>query len=356
MEIPGFQESAFHTLREPPPKLQRKSFDRAAALQNAPDHIKPIFKNLFRQIDTLELTINYYELQNGKRQKPPRTLLLNKFTEEEQQALYDKAKLLDQYKYLKMRHLLVELRSEQYNYYDMYCDKVRPHGESISNVVHEETILIGENIQVAPLGLKYNTSLCNKIFGDAEPEDYTEKELHEISELLWRPRQKICLDFQQENHILSLYQIRDILIEEAERDPFNLYSAASLILGTLQFYEDAANLTTLQKDILEMKIQRVSNARIADYINKEYDKTYNDNYISTLYHKKIIASIAAAARSHREIMENIFYPENFKRCKDCGRLLLLNSNNFVRQKKTVDGFSPRCKRCEKIKRGMRKCN
>lgn len=356
MEIPGFQESAFRTLREPPPKLQRKSFDRAAALQNAPDHIKPIYEDLFRQIDTLELTINYYELQNGKRKKPPRAALLNKFTEEEQQVLYNKVELLDQYKYLKMRHLLVELRSEQYNYYDMYCDKVRPHGESISNIVNEETVLIGENIQVAPLGLKYKTPLCDKIFGDTEPEDYTKKELHEISELLWRPSNEICLDFQQDNHILSLYQIRENLVEEAERDPSNLYSAASLILRTLDFYEGAADLTPIQKDILEMKVQKFSNARIADYINKEYDKTYNDNYISTLYHKKIIANIAAAARAHREVMENIFYPENFKRCKDCGRLLLLNSNNFVRQKKTVDGFSPRCKKCEKIKRGKRKCS
>ena len=99
-----------------------------------------------------------------------------------------------------------------------------------------------------------------------------------------------------------------------------------------------------------MKLKFKQNSEIASYVNKTYNKSYNDNYISTIFHQKIISSIAEAAREHREIMENIFYPENFKKCKDCGKTLLMNTDNFVRQKKSNDGFSPRCKRCEKEKR------
>lgn len=53
-------------------------------------------------------------------------------------------------------------------------------------------------------------------------------------------------------------------------------------------------------------------------------------------------------------MENIFFPENFKTCKDCGRVFLRNELNFVRKSKSSDGFSPRCKECEKLLRERRK--
>lgn len=353
MEIPGFQESAFHPLQQTPPKIQRKTFSRSAALQSAPDHIKRVYEGLFRQIDTLELTINYYELETGKRTKPPRDILLNRFTEEERQTLQDKATSLNQYKYLKMRHLLVELRSEQYTYYDLYCGRVMSHGESINNVVVESIPTIGEDIQVAPLGLKYDNDFCARLFGETKLGNFSSAELKKISDILWAKESDITIDFRKDAHILALYQMREDLIEQADRDPSNLYGTAHLLLNTLQFYEDAARLTPLQKDILDMKLCKVSNTRIADYINLEYNKTYNDNYISTIFHKKVIGSIANAARQHREIMENIFYPENFKKCRDCGRVLLMNSDNFVRQKKSSDGFSPRCKQCEKIKRGKR---
>ena len=99
-----------------------------------------------------------------------------------------------------------------------------------------------------------------------------------------------------------------------------------------------------------MKLAHKLNSEIASFLNKKYDKHYNENYISTLFHQKLIPQIAQAAIEHRDIAENLFFPENFKKCRDCGRVLLLNADNFVRQKKSMDGFAPRCKKCEKLKR------
>lgn len=143
-------------------------------------------------------------------------------------------------------------------------------------------------------------------------------------------------------------------MNEQEIDPSNLYGAAAHIVKTLKYYEDKANLTDLQKDILEDKIIKRSNICIAESINKKYNKSYNDNYISTIFHQHILPQIAAAASNHLEIVQNLFYPENFKKCKDCGRVLLLSPDNFMRQKKSSDGFAPRCKVCEKIKRSKYK--
>ena len=52
-------------------------------------------------------------------------------------------------------------------------------------------------------------------------------------------------------------------------------------------------------------------------------------------------------------MENLCFPENFKQCKDCGEVLLMDEISFVKRSRSKDGFSPRCKRCEKIKRDAR---
>ena len=100
----------------------------------------------------------------------------------------------------------------------------------------------------------------------------------------------------------------------------------------------------------QMKIHGASNTKIASTLNQKYGTSYNDNYISTIYRKKIIPTIADSARLHRLIMENIFYPENFKKCKDCGRLFLRDPEFFVKQHKAPDGYAPRCKSCSKKKR------
>ena len=107
-------------------------------------------------------------------------------------------------------------------------------------------------------------------------------------------------------------------------------------------------------DILRQKISKQKNQDIALFINKKYHKTYNANYISTIFRQKIIAAINEAAALHYEIMINIFFPENFKKCKQCGRTLLLISNNFVRKTKSKDGFVSRCKQCDKKNRQEKK--
>lgn len=354
LELPGFSEASLRTLRAPASRIPRQVFSRERALKEAPDYLKPYYEDLFRQIDTIELMLNYYELFSGKRKLPPRAKLLDKFTDEEARALNEKALRLSQYKYLKLKHQLVELRSEQYTYRDTHSDRIMSHSGSIEPVLQEEKIWIGEDIQVWPLGLIGHGGLQKKIFGEVKPSDFSAEELKEISKILWQEKQPNAIDFTNETHILNLYTARADLRDAQEEDPSQIYGAAAAIVETLKYYEDQANLTPLQKDLLELKLQHKQNSDIANYINKTYKKSYNDNYISTIFHQKIIPQIAEAARTHREIMENIFYPENFKKCKDCGRVLLLNNKNFVKQKKSNDGFSPRCKACEKLKRSKYK--
>ena len=351
IETPGFAEVTLHSLREPQVRIPRVVFDRKAALESAPDHLKQVYEDLFNQIDTIELTLNYYELFCGKRKLPPRDKLLARFTEEEQIAINEKALRLSQYKYLKLKHLLVELRAQQYTYYDTFSNKVRSHMESMKPVFDDNRIRVDEDVHVYPVGLKNDTPLSQKIFSDPAPAMFNEEELRQITKLLWVvPQVDMTIDFTNCDHVYQLYCARADLLDAQVEDPFRIYGAAAAVVETLDYYERQAALSDLQNDILHMKLENKSNTQISSFINKTYGKSYNDNYISTIYHQKIIPQIAQAAQAHRQIMENIFYPENFKKCKDCGRVLLLCSENFVKSKKSNDGFSPRCKRCEKQKR------
>ena len=84
MEQPGFNEASLQTMGVAPIKTTREVFSREKTLAECPEYLKPIFTDLFRQIDELDLKINYYDLARGRRKNPPREQLLSQFSEEEQ--------------------------------------------------------------------------------------------------------------------------------------------------------------------------------------------------------------------------------------------------------------------------------
>ena len=126
------------------------------------------------------------------------------------------------------------------------------------------------------------------------------------------------------------------------------------LLKTLGFYEEIADLTDVQREILALKEKKEKNVDIAGYVNKKYGKSYTANYISTIFKQKIIGKINDAAALHQDTIENCFFPENFKRCTECGRILLLDKRNWVKKSRSKDGFQSRCKRCERENRKRKK--
>lgn len=152
MEQPTFNEATLHPLDNAAPiKVKREVFSRKEALSKCPEYLIKTFNELFAQIDEIDLMINYYELMHGRRKNPPRDLLLNKFTEEQQAVLQEKVTHWNQYKYLKMRHELVELRREQYTLRDSY-QQTRPSQE-VAIYQQQEIPQLEADIEVLPLGV-----------------------------------------------------------------------------------------------------------------------------------------------------------------------------------------------------------
>lgn len=360
MESPTFNESMFFQPHQPSTRIKKENFIREEALKKAPPHLIPIFENLFKEIDELDLVLNYYDLDHGRRKKPIREELLDLFTEEQKEKLRARSKKLNQFKYLKLRHHLVELRREQFTLRDTYTPTIQKEG--IHLIELPPTVLtFDSDIPIYPIGLKTNQEISSLIFKPLEliySQAYTPLQLWEVSDYLQKQQEekktppKIFFSFLEVEHIYNLlqnyFELRESSIENEKE------STTKFLLDTLDYYIRISNLSEIHQEILELRIRKEKNQKIAEYINKKFQKSYTPNYISTIFRQKIIKQIIDSAENHLNLIENLFYEENFKKCHKCGKVLLKDTSNFCRKSSSIDGFSNRCKRCDKLERQKKK--
>jgi hypothetical protein len=354
-ESPSFSENDLRPLSAPVPRKVRETFSREEARRHASPVILENLEALWSQIDTTELTLNFYELAHGKRKNPPREELTNRLSTIEIDAARARSAKLNQRTYLKLKHQLIALRQQQYNFQDTYHHvltplKMKPYQEAGGNSE------FGADINVKPLGLNARglfDKLYQKVFNKdhfPEPDEFSAADLKSLGRLLWKENDlKKVFDFGEVAHLSKLVAMWDELEDKAEES-----ESLRIFLDTARVYISLAQLDPKEELILEMKKKKKSNEEIRCAIEEKFGHRYQPNYISTLYCKKVLVKIAEAAKFHREVCENLFFPENFKKCKDCGKVLLLDERNWVRRKRSSDGFSPRCKKCEKVNRDKSK--
>lgn len=356
MEQPTFNEAALSALGTTQFRAKKETFSREEALAEASPIVQQSFISLFSEIDRLDFLITQYELNHGRRTKPIRAELVRRFSPEEIAKMQEKVTHWNQYKYLKMRHELVELRREQYTLRDSYKKTV--FSQPSDEFTEPEEIDFDVNVDVLPLGLHYNEGISLEVFRawrELDPERISPTDLSLISELYWKKEQfapstsatslQTYIDFRELEHV---YHLLNYLCElrDAEKEA-DLSSNLSSLLRTFQFYIDHADLTDIQREILSMKLNKKKNTDIAWDINHKYSKTYTPNYISTIFRQRIIPRINEAATMHKEIVGNLFFPENFKQCSCCGEMKLRCPEIFTRKSRANDGFSARCKLCER---------
>ena len=371
MEQPTFTEASLFAIGAAPTKTRREVFSRKEALAKCPDYLRETFVDLFRRIDKLDLQINYYDLAHGKRKNPPRDTLLAQFTPEQPQAAQDEIAHWNQYYYLKMRHLLVELRREQYTLKDAYSS-LHAGGNEINPdefIPEDERVDFGVEVPVFPMGLINNSDAACLVFDEwtkLTPFHKNEQQLEQISRYYWEKKEEErrvrerenghnarCqyIDFRELEHVYQLLMYFFELQEEGKEEM--LGNCLPDLMRTLQFYIDRADLTDLHKEILDMKLRKVANVDIASQINSKWKKTYTPNYISTIFRQRIIPKINEAAAYHEKLLSNIYFEEEFKTCSGCGQILLRDADNFTRKSRSSDGFTARCKRCEKKARNQK---
>ena len=349
LETPTFNESELRQPNSPVYKTPKQNFSREEALHRAPPHIYDVLTDLFRRIDTLDVQINFYELEHGKRKNPPRDSLLNAFTTDELESLKARTKKWNQRTYLKRRHLLVELRREQYTYRDFYAEPITLHPAPPNWDL--ENLTLDAEIPVYPLGL-HNTSPLFFPFSQICAQSQSPTFRTQIDALnIPYNKSNFSIDFRDPEQIyILLTQYDDLSDTAAALNENHTPTLIPQLLTTLEYYISNATLSPLQRDILSLKRSSSKNLDIVNYINSTYNKTYTANYISTIYRKKILPTIAEAALYHEKLYYALNDPSNFKQCSTCKTYYLRSEDNFVRKSRARDGFANRCKSCDKIER------
>lgn len=360
IEAPTFNEGVILRPSDAKPKNTKEIFSREDALRQCSQNLRETFEKLFGDIDEIDLTLNFYDLEHGRRKKPPREELLERVPAATQKKCASRASSLNQYNYLKMRHLLVELRRQQFTLRDGYTNNLWRDllGKGHTNNLPSEIPNFGTEITVRPLGLNDReqtlSQLIFKPFEDIVPQNYSKEELARISKSIWKKNkdENFCFDFTKIEHVYNLFLMYFDIEDSGLREELNKSSLS--LLDTLEYYMERAELTPTQYHILELKVNGYKNQEIADEINAKTGSSYSANYISTIFRQKIIKAINEAAAYHRLLLENISFPEEFKKCICCGQTLLRDSKNFVRKSRAKDGFVNRCKRCDKRLREIKK--
>ena len=354
MESPTFNEASLRNSSVPPTRIKRENFSREDALKKCPETMRQVFLDLFAQIDELDLCINLYDLAHGKRKNPPRAELIEKFSKEQQEKFKERITHWNQYTYLKRRHLLVELRRQQFTLRDSFSNSIIR--ETPPEPIEPEILPDFDiEIPVFPLGVFNDKLLSFLIFREKDrlnPTAYSEAELKKISDYLWiknsEARPQRFFDFCELEHVYQLFQ------QLFELEDSDINDNTNFLIRTLKYYLDFAELTEVQKEILDLKIKKVKNQDIADVVNKKFGKSYTANYISTIFRQKIIPRINEAAAFHKKILSNLFFEEEFKKCTCCGTWLLRGPEIFVRKARSKDGLANRCKKCDKAERQRKK--
>lgn len=258
------------------------------------------------------------------------------------------------------------MRRQQYTMRDAYKQQIAPRPAPI---VEEMPVpRFGQELPVFPWGLVGQCAASSLVFREWEqlvPAAYTEDQLRVVSDFIWEKKAEkpgpyqLFFDFRIDEHV---YQLFKQYYEFAEDDVNEIGglpsddSTRTALLETLEFYVAQAELNEVWRDVLTMKMDKMKNVDIAEAINAKWGRTYTPNYISTIFHQRVIPQITGAAAYHEKIVPNIFFEEEFKTCTGCGRTLLRDADNFTRKSRSKDGFTSRCKACEKAVRKSRTTN
>ena len=111
-----------------------------------------------------------------------------------------------------------------------------------------------------------------------------------------------------------------------------------------------ANEQPMLYDLLIMKIDGMCNIDIGVEINKKYGKKYTNEYLSSLWRRKIPKLIAEAAeQEYLEWYYTVVEKGHWKKCSRCGQIKLAHNFYFSKNKSSKDGFYSICKCCRNAK-------
>lgn len=351
MEQPTFDENALREYQEkntylhPKPQIHRPLYNPDGTVADLRDGVIPGMMELWESIDKYEHLMRIYE-----RKEEPTTDAEKRVLEWNGVTAY------------KVKHWLIDLRKHQYFLKESYF----PIVPSAFTFTHAGAIDWEADSGHWDAGVP-NEEKLEVYAGDGNCEDpnydYYKDSENTSKSTLWRKNKyngqweyfvllrKHTIDFTNPLHVYQLLEHYDELKKSSYED---LNGQMKYILMAFEEIGQRTELTPIQETILDCKVIKWTNERIKQELQEKFGVNYNVNYISTIYTHNICERLAETAA----LMEREFAARNtpamWKSCSCCKRKLLRDPQNFVRKTDTRDGFSARCKKCDKEVREKKK--
>ena len=310
--------------------------------------------DLWTQIDKVEYMVQFWELERGKRKtdKPIRkelkeerlgyVALLSGMIREDLIALLEvEANKLEPYTYLRAKRLLVSLRQQQYQLLDALPSQGRFFNKVVEGGPRELSIIGFFPIEDVQLKLG---SIEERYF-EPDFQDRVVKALRrmdsskDIGKALYP-------DLREEKTIRVLLERREEVEERIGEMELEEQETMKALFKYLDYYIMRADLAPELKVVMEMKANKSTNREVSDVLKERFNLSYMENYISTIYTRRIIQAIVREVNAHVRMLEYITMGKNvFKTCADCRELLPRNADFFNRRKSMSDGFVSHCKTC-----------
>ena len=308
---------------------------------------------LWRRIDRIEYMVQTWEAAMGRRRAdlPIRyelelridLLRLLNLSGDSREELRAEALDWDAYTFLRYKRLLVSLRKEQYILLDGTKGETIQSGSNLSHYWKEEE------------GLSDFLPFCNEMFlFDSIKEEYFNPEFQaEVVEALkcmdsCDANNEIMIDFRSPKAVREMIAYREELIESIPTRSIADRESLISLIRYFDYYLKKADLAPELNLIMQRKIEKVRNKEIKEEVKEKFGLDYQENYISTIYTKRVINAINKQAEAHIRLMEYITMGRNaFKNCQECGELLPRNSEFYYKRSSSSDGFTSKCKQCGK---------
>lgn len=310
--------------------------------------------DLWFQIDKVEFMVQNWEKEHGKRRAdlPIREelherLKFDLIAHEDSRDLSQLERELiaiqhewPAYKFLKKKRGLVSLRSQQYDLIDsLQSPLLQRHGAAA---------YCGEPIKGITAFYPFMDERL--LFKDVE-ERMFDKEFVKlcIRELRYSDEEPSnSIDLRNPEVIRTLLLMEEELAKFVEEGTLTDTEICAALLHYLIYYVEKCNFSEELRFIMTQKMKRMSNKEIAQRVKEKFNLDYKENYISTIFTKRIVEAIVEQVNLHYKMVEYITMGRTvFKECKICGRLLPRNSTYFNKRTSTSDGFFSYCKECKK---------
>lgn len=331
MESPLVDQTTFHDIGTKThylrrlTKIERPRYAPDGTLLEKGDSDIPGMVELWKSIDRLERIVAISEGKITPREDETDILAQNSYN------LY------------QLKHMLVDLRRQQYYLKDAYKPALR-FLNTRSGGQHSIDFTSDAAYWLSPEEWQQKAD-SYLLPMDRDPDHHEHRTLPDgTTEIKWTIRHQE-FDWENIEHIKALIEYYGAIYQQNYDDTM---SWGRTLIYDFDRYADAANLTEEQEYILMRRIDHASYPIIQQEVLEKFGIKYSDNHICTIAMHQIPKAMALAARKRRLIVET---PDSEKKkCTRCGRLLPRDTAFFTLHGERKDGLASRCKECDRERR------